>query len=106
MIFTGATMVVAALARPLRRRVQRGINRRFYRRRYNLQRILETFGAELNHQIELELISERLLQTIHHAVQLTHISIWLAPADHEEQSARSRARLESLDKQISQHAPV
>ena len=106
LVFTVATLIVAALARPLRRRVQRAINRRFYRRRYDLQRILETFGAELNHQVELEQIRDRLLQTIYRTVQPSHISLWLAPIDHAERAARSRMRLESLNEQISQHAPM
>lgn len=103
--FTVATMVVAALARPLRRRVQSDINRRFYQRRYNLQRILETFGAELQHETELEQLCDHLLQTVNGTVQPAHISLWLAPVD-DGKTARSRAHLDLLREQIRQNTPV
>jgi hypothetical protein len=96
-----ATLVVAALAQPLRRRIQRDINRRFYRRQFNMQRILETFGAELKQEIELEQLGERLLQIVSRAMQPSHVSLWLTPID-SSKSARSRARLEALDKQLSE----
>lgn len=96
-----ATLVVAALAQPLRRRIQRDINRRFYRRRFNMQRILEAFGSELKHEVELEQLCDRLLQTVSRTMQPSHVSLWLAPLD-RSQTARVRARLNALDKQLQE----
>ncbi len=97
-----ATLMVAALAQPLRRRIQRDINRRFYRRRFNMQRILEAFGAELKHEIELEQLAERVLQIVSRAMQPSHVSLWLAPID-KGKAERSRVRLEALNEQLGEN---
>jgi hypothetical protein len=96
-----ATLVVAALAQPLHRRIQRDINRRFYRRRFNMQRILQAFGSELKHEVELEQLCDRLLQTVSRTMQPSHVSLWLAPPDRSH-ATRTRARLNALDEQLQE----
>jgi hypothetical protein len=72
-----STLAVAAAFRPVRRRVQGTIDRRFNRARYDAQRTMESFAQRLRDEVDLEALSDELRSTVVEAMAPTSTVLWL-----------------------------
>jgi hypothetical protein len=74
-----STLAAAALFNPLRRRVQRGVDRRFNRARYDAEAIVSAFTLRLRDAVDLDTVRGELLRAVDRAVEPAHASVWLRP---------------------------
>lgn len=104
-----STLASVVLSQPLRRCIQRLIERRFYRHKYDAARTLADFSAALRQEVDLRQLSEQLVAVVQETVQPTSISLWLcqsAPgkrADVPSLGTQSNTVLEGREPRRSQN---
>jgi hypothetical protein len=76
----GATLAVAALFQPARRRIQAVVDRRFNRRKYNAAHTIQAFSTRLREQVDLDTLSSELLAVVDQTMQPTRAWLWLRPS--------------------------
>ena len=77
LVIVVTTLVIAALFNPLRWRIQKFIDRRFYRSRYDANKVLETFSVRLRDETDLDRLTRELVGVVGQTMQPAHLSLWL-----------------------------
>jgi len=78
-----STLLIAALFLPLRRRVQDVIDRRFFRRKYDAEKVLAQFAATARDETDLDALTAELVRVIQETMQPERVGVWLVPTEHE-----------------------
>jgi hypothetical protein len=73
-----STLAAAALFNPLRQRVQRGVDRRFNRARYDADQTVAAFAARLKDAVDLDSVRDDLASVVEQALEPAHISLWVS----------------------------
>jgi hypothetical protein len=75
------TLTILAVFRPLRARIQALVDRRFYRSKYDAEKVIERFGMRLRHETDLDSLQTELLGVVESTMQPVHASLWVRFAD-------------------------
>lgn len=96
LLLVASTLIIAALFRPLRSGLQRIIDRRFYRSKYNAARTIAAFSANLRQEVDLEQLHDQLLAVVQETMQPATLSLWIRPFKPQ------KARLGTTESSFSQ----
>jgi hypothetical protein len=72
-----STLAAVALFNPLRRRVQRAVDRRFNRARYDADKTVAAFATRLKDAVDLDAVRTDLGDVVRQALEPSHVSVWI-----------------------------
>jgi hypothetical protein len=84
----GSTLAAAALFSPLRSRVQRAVDRRFNRARYDADQMVTAFAARLKNAVDLDSVRDDLAGVVHQTLEPAHLSVWVSQHNFPERRAK------------------
>lgn len=84
-----STLAIAALFTPLRRYIQERIDRRFYRRKYNAEKVLAAFSASLRDKVDMDNLEKSILEVVIETMQPASSTLWLHHSEHNPVKAIS-----------------
>jgi hypothetical protein len=73
-----STLAAAALFSPVRRRVQKAVDRRFNRARYDADQTVAAFAARLKDAVDQDSVRDDLAGVVHQALEPAHVSVWIS----------------------------
>ncbi len=92
LVLVVSTLLIAALFAPLRRRIQDGIDRRFYRKKYNAQQVLAQFARTARDETDMDALLAELERVVQETLQPEGVRVWIC----KETKGRARPGLPML----------